>query len=85
MGLDDAELGGGDTGVVTGVPDVLELQHVLPDRKLIIRCEVPCPLPPLDERHRAAHSHAGNVEISPVLDLVLGLGSDSEVWRDPAD
>ena len=85
MGLDNAELGGGDTGVVAGVSDVCELQHVLADRKLTVRCEVPGSLPPLHEGHWTAHSHAGDVEVRSVLDLVLGLGPDGEVRRDPAN
>ena len=34
--------------------------------------------PHLDEGHGAADCHAGDVEGGPVLDLVLGLGSDRE-------
>ena len=82
MGLDDAQFGGGHTGVVAGVPDVAQLQHVLADGELVVRREVSGPLAPLDEGHGAAHSHAGDVEVSSVLDLVLGLGSDREVRGD---
>ena len=85
MGLDDAELGGGDTGVVAGVSDVCELQHVLADWKLTVRREVPGSLSPLDEGHGTAYCHAGDIEVRSVLDLVLGLGPDGEVRRDPAN
>ena len=85
MGLDDAELGGGDTGVVAGVSDVAQLQHVLPDGEVAVRGEVPGALPPLDVGHGTAHRHTGDVQVGAVLDLVLGLRSDSEVRRDPTD
>lgn len=85
MGLDDAQLGGGDTGVVTGVPDVAQLQHVLPDGQVAVRGEIPGALPPLDVRHGAAHRDTGDVDVGPVLHLILGLRSDGEVRRDAAD
>ena len=85
VGLDDAQLGGGDTGVVAGVSDVAQLQHVLPDGEVGVGGEVPGALPPLDVGHGAAHRHAGDVQVGAVLDLVLGLRSDSEVRRDPTD
>ena len=85
MGLDDAQLGGSDTGVVTGVSDVAQLQHVLPDGEVAVRGEVPGALPPLDVGHGAAHRHAGDVQVGPVLHLVLRLRSDGEVRGDTAD
>ena len=81
VSLDDAELGGSDTGVVTGVPDVAELQDVLSNGKLVVGREVPGALPPLYEGHGAANSHAGDVDVRSVLHLVLCLRSDGEVRR----
>ena len=85
VGLNDAQLGGGHTGVVAGVADVAQLQDVLPDGKVGVRGEVPGALPPLDVGHGAAHRHAGDVQVGPVLHLVLCLRSDGEVRRDTAD
>ena len=85
MGLDDAELAGGDTGVVARVPDVAQLQDVLSDGKVGVRGEVPGALAPLDVGHGAAHRHAGDVQVGPVLHLVLCLRSDGEVRGDTAD
>ena len=85
MGLDDAQLGGSDTGVVTGVSDVAQLQHVLPNGLVAVRGEISGALPPLDVGHGAAHRHAGDVQVRPVLHLVLGVRSDGEVRRDTAD
>ena len=85
VGLNDAQLGGGHTGVVAGVADVAQLQDVLPDGEVGVGGEVSGAFPPLDVGHGAAHGHAGDVQVGPVLHFVLRLRPPGEVRRDTAD
>ena len=41
-------------------------------------------LPPLDVGHGAADRHAGDVEVGPLVDLVLGVRLDGKVGWHPA-
>ena len=60
VSLDDAELAGGHAGVVAGVPDVGQLQHVLADGELRVGGQVPGPLPPL-HRQPGVSTRASNI------------------------
>ena len=79
--FDDSQFGGGHTGVVACVANVLKLQHIFPDGQLIVGGEVSGSLSPLDKRHGASHSHTGDVQTGSILHFILCLRSDGEVWR----
>ena len=82
--LDDAELGGGDAGVGVRLADVVEQEDVLANWNGIIRREVLDALAPLHKGHRAADSHAGDVQVAAVLHIVFQFWPDGEVGRHSA-
>ncbi len=53
----------------------------LTDGHIVVRRDILEPLAPLDERHGAAHRHAGQVQVSVILHLVHRLRLDREVGR----
>ena len=63
-GLDRAELGGGDAGVVVGVADVGEHQDVLAERLLVVAAQLARAEAPLDLRQRRARRRARQVRVA---------------------
>ena len=76
-----SQFGCGNTGVVARIPDICQHQHIFPYWNIIVRSKVLHSLSPLHERHRTAHSHTGDVQISSVLHFVLQLRTDGEMGR----
>ena len=82
-GLDHAQRRYGHTGVVGRLPDVGELQDVAADGHVILWRQVFCSQHPLHVRHRGAHGHTGDVDVSPRHDLAVCWG-DGEARGDTA-
>lgn len=68
--LDLAELAEGDARVIGRLLDVFEDEDVAADGDTVLRLQVLEALAPLDERHRRAARHAGDVERRAGLHLV---------------
>lgn len=80
-GFDHAQRGDGHAGVVGRLADVGDLQHVPPQRHLLLLGQLHHAHHPLDVRHRGADCHAREVDAAARHHLLVG-GRDGESGRD---
>lgn len=84
-GLNDPQSTGSNAGIVSGLLNIGQLEHILPDRYLVFRREVRRrSFPPLDQRHGRAHRHARQVQAITQHHLVDWRRRDRELRRDTA-